>query len=472
MEITFTRVSKSMILIIVIFYVYAFLFENLFVAAAGSAVLFYLAYNLMEYRKKISRIELVFEREPMDRIIHKSSPLTVRIQVSASETLGIRFTERIPSRFRLVQGETGHDGILFPEKPVTINYTIVPLDRGYHKLNPLEVVLTDSRGLFRRNMEYDDGLHLFVQASKQEISMARLMAKRKQFEITGLAHKRHTRTTRTEFKSIREYIPGDRFRDIDWKAASRLTRLMTKEYDLETRLPTIILMDSSLSMRELVGRRSKLDHAISIGLQVATLLKVQGHPVGLIAFDEHRVIREIHPVGTSLDEVLLGLFQLPNPTRTGGYPGMPETVPVGEGKAVGKFMDNIGPFLVKGRRGSYSSERTTGVFEAVRCIKSDEGTGFLLVVISDLETNNTAVTKALALAKMQNNRVIVISPFSWPYHVSTGDIDLLTFEEMYEDLNAKQLYLNGLRSNGIRVIEMSVGERGDRLVSTLRRMSQ
>ena len=45
-------------------------------------------------------------------------------------------------------------------------------------------------------------------------------------------------------------------------------------------------------------------------------------------------------------------------------------------------------------------------------------------------------------------------------------------EEMYEDLESKQTYLNGLRSNGIRVIEISVGERGDRLVSTLRRMSQ
>lgn len=472
MEIAFTRVSKSIVLIVVILYVYAFLFENLFVAAAGSAVLFYLAYSLMEYRRKTSRVDLVIERAPMDRIIHKGSPLTIRIEASASETLGIEIIERLPSRFRLSSGRTSVKATVYPEKPVSINYTSIPLDRGYQKLNPLEVVLVDSRGMFRKKMEHDDGLHIFVQASKREISMARLMARRKQFEITGLAHRRHTRTTRTEFKTVREYIPGDRFRDIDWKSASRLTRLMTKEYDIETRLPTILLMDSSISMRELVGRRSKLDHAISIGLQVATLLQVQGHPVGLVAFDEHRVLKEIHHVGTSLDDVLLGLFQLPNPTETGGYPGMLEGGAAEGGKNVEGFMETVGPFLVKGRRGSYSMDRTTGIFEAVRCIKNDEGTGFLLVMISDLETNNSAITKALSFARKQNHRVVVISPFSWPYHLSSGDLDVETVEEMYRDQDEKKAYLRGLRTGGIRVIEMSVGERGDRLISTLRRMSQ
>jgi uncharacterized protein (DUF58 family) len=381
-------------------------------------------------------------------------------------------SERLPVRFRLSSGATSVKETVYPEKPVSFNYTVVPLDRGYQKLNPLEIVLVDSRGMFRKRLVHDDGLRLFVQASRREISTARLMARRKQFEITGLAHRRHTRTTRTEFKTVREYIPGDRFRDIDWKSASRLTKLMTKEYDLETRLPTILLMDTSISMRELVGRRSKLDHAISIGLQVATLLRVQGHPVGLIAFDEHRVLKEIHHVGTSLDEVLLGLFQLPNPSETGGYPGMIEGGGAEAGKDVDEFMKKVGPFLVKGKRGSYSTDRTTGIFEAVRCIKKDEGTGFLLVMISDMETNNPAITKALSLARKQNHRVIVISPFSWPYHLSSDDLDVETIEDMYRDQDEKQAYLNGLRANGIRVIEMTVGERGDRLVSTLRRMSQ
>ena len=457
---------------VVVFYAYAFLFANLFVAAAGSAIVFYLTYRLLSFKKKVDRIELKLIREPMERVIHKESPITLRAEVESDETLGVYVKDSIPEHFSLRSGDGELKGTVYPEKPLSSIYTIVPHERGYFELDPIKLDLIESRGLFVYETSRKAKTPLLVQASKRELAMAKLMARKKQFEITGKTNRRHTRTTRADFKSVREYMPGDRFRDIDWKAASRLTKLMTKEFEIESRLPTVIMMDTSVSMKELVKKRTKMDHAIAIGIKVANLLEVQGNPVGLITYDEHRINEFIHPGKATLDEVMLGLFKLPNPTVSASYPGLSseESPPLTE--ASRRFLEKVGPLLVAGRRKVLKPETTTGIFEAMREIKKTEETGLLIVLISDLETNRFAIPNAMTIALKQKHRVVVISPFSWPYHLEGMRIDEETAERMYHDYMEKQSLLNSLRDAGIRVIEVSTKEKGERVLAIFRRMSQ
>jgi uncharacterized protein (DUF58 family) len=432
----------------------------------------YLTFRLLSFKKKLDRIRLEVTREAIERVIHKESPMTLRIQVSCDETLGIKLRDRIPEHFSMRSGEGEFRGFVYPERPLSSIYTVVPHERGYYEFEPMELELIESRGLFVCTSLEQVKTPVLVQASKRELAMARLMSRKKQFEITGKTNRRHTRTTRADFKSVREYMPGDRFRDIDWKAGSRLTKLMTKEFEIEARLPTVLLIDTSVSMKELVRKKTKLDHAIALGIQIANLLDAQGNPVGLLSFNEHRVVDFIHPGKAPLEDVMLGLFRLPNPSYSGSYPGLPADSAPPLTAQSSQFLEKVGPLLVAGRRKGLKPDTTTGIFEAVREIKKTEETGLLLVLISDLETNRFAITKALSFAIKQKHRIVVVSPFSWPYHLQGGRIDRETASRMYEDYMEKQRFLNGLRESGIRVIELSTKERGERVLASLRRMGQ
>jgi uncharacterized protein (DUF58 family) len=298
------------------------------------------------------------------------------------------------------------------------------------------------------------------------------MAKRKQFEITGPANRRHTRTFRADFRTIRDYMPGDRFRDIDWKAASRLTKLMTKEFELETNLPTMLLMDTSLSMKELIRRRSKMDHVISLALQIAIVMDDHNHPVGLMTFDENRVIEHLSPGKSDIEDIVLSIFRLPDPVGTGAYPGAPSTSGIGEPGNNSDFLEKVGPFLVTGRKANLTRDRVTGIFQAIVEIDSQEETGMLLIVITDLETNTGSMLKALQLALRRKHRVVLVSPFTWPYHLSREDLTPEVLEKVYMDHQKKQSMIRALRASGIRVIEIGSSEKGENVLAGLRRMSQ
>ncbi|MCU0798284.1 MAG: DUF58 domain-containing protein [Candidatus Thermoplasmatota archaeon] len=472
MRVELTVLSKAVAAGAVLLFIFAYLFQSVLVAAAGSAVLLYLSYRRLEFAAQMGRMELKAERSVLDVVVHKGSPMTVRLALRALEPVHIRIKDRIPHHFRPDKGSLDIEGAVAPDHPLSAVYTAVPEDRGRFRFPGLEVSITDPKGLFTFRTSIDPGTDVFVRASKREIVMAALMSKRKRFEVTGPAHRRHTRTHRADFRTVRDYMAGDRFRDIDWKATSRLTKLMTKEFEQETNLPTVLLMDVTLGMRELVGKVSKIDHAVALGLQLAMVLDSFSHPVGMVSFDETRVLEHLSPGKHDLDAVLLSLYRLPNPVETGGYPGSgpgPAQVPLDQGRGM---LGTVGPFLVKGKRASYGRLSTTGIFEAVRSLELEEESGMLVVLISDLETNQPSIIKAIKLAIHKKHRIIVISPFSWSYHLTPGNLTEGHLEQAYMDHAAKQSILGSLKAAGVRVMDIDPKERGERVVENLRRMSQ
>ncbi len=468
----FTNISRALVGMVVLVFLSAYLFESILLALAGAGFLLFLTYRRMEFHSMVMRVGLTVERSILEEIVHKDSICSIRLKVTSGETTIVSISERMHRSFIPRSGDRFLEGKVNPDRPLSIVYSMVPKERGYFRFPPLKITIKEMRGLFEKDIELDLGTEIFVRASKKEISIARLMSKRKQFEITGPAHKRHTRTYRADFRTIREYIPGDRFRDIDWKAMSRFTRLMTKEFEQETNLPTMIMIDGSLPMREMVKQRSKLEHAIALALQAAVILDSNGHPVGFISYDENKVIEHLSPGRCELDDVVMALFKLPNPVETGGYPGMPRSIERHGEENDNEFLSKVGPFLVLGERNDFTRDRTTGIFEAMRAIEMTEETGMLLIIISDMETNRSSMLRSLQLSLKRDHRVVLVTPFSWPYHTDSGDISVKTVEMMYEDHLEKQTLLRSLRAGGVKVIDIDLNERGDKVIAGIRRLSQ
>ena len=232
------------------------------------------------------------------------------------------------------------------------------------------------------------------------------------------------------------------------------------------------MVDCSLSMRELVRKRTKLDHAIALAIQIALVFDSQSHPVGLISFNENRILDTIPPLRGNVDDVLISLFRLPNPQVTGGYPGPPSNEAPPEDEKSGQFLGQVGPFLQRRRGVQTKPDRITGIYDAVRSLQESSESCRIMILLSDMETNQFAIKKALSMAVAWKHRVITISPFSWPYHLQGEAITEGTMERIYPDYMGKQALLDDLRKAGIKVIEMSLRERGDKVMAALRRMGQ
>src|SRR4029077_14685250 len=74
-----------------------------------------------------------------------------------------------------------------------------------------------------------------------------------------------------EFDSLREHVPDDPFRSIDWKATARRGKLMVAQFDVERSQNIVLVLDAGRLMTPRLGARRKFDYAVTGALSVASL---------------------------------------------------------------------------------------------------------------------------------------------------------------------------------------------------------
>ncbi|MEM7385047.1 MAG: DUF58 domain-containing protein [Verrucomicrobiota bacterium] len=87
----------------------------------------------------------------------------------------------------------------------------------------------------------------------------------------------------TEFAEHRAYSPGDEVRLVDWRVYAKSDRYYIKQFDEETNLNAVLLLDGSGSMAFSMGAPSKYVYARAACACFARLLLSQRDPVGLMA---------------------------------------------------------------------------------------------------------------------------------------------------------------------------------------------
>lgn len=98
--------------------------------------------------------------------------------------------------------------------------------------------------------------------------------------VTGV-HRSATRGSSVEFAEYRKYVPGDDPRHLDWRVLARTDRLFIKEFEADTNLRCMIVLDTSGSMAYAGPAGSKFDFARRLAATLAYLLIQQGDAVGL-----------------------------------------------------------------------------------------------------------------------------------------------------------------------------------------------
>jgi len=112
--------------------------------------------------------------------------------------------------------------------------------------------------------------------------------------LAGL-HRSPFRGFSVEFTEHRAYQPGDELRYLDWRILARSDRLFVKQFEEETNLRAMILVDASRSMawRGAPERLTKRAYADRLAAALALILLRQRDATGLVTFDEE--VRQVVP---------------------------------------------------------------------------------------------------------------------------------------------------------------------------------
>jgi uncharacterized protein (DUF58 family) len=89
------------------------------------------------------------------------------------------------------------------------------------------------------------------------------------------------RGSSVEFAEYRKYVQGDDPRRLDWRAYARSDRFYIKEFEADTNLRLVLVVDVSGSMKFATAGLSKLDYARRMAATLGFLALQQGDAVGL-----------------------------------------------------------------------------------------------------------------------------------------------------------------------------------------------
>ena len=113
----------------------------------------------------------------------------------------------------------------------------------------------------------------------------------------------------TEFESIRDYLPDDDIRQVNWQATQRLGRPMSNQYRVEQDRDVICVVDTGRLMGAPLGDRTRLDAALDAVAAVAAVADEAGDRCGVVAFDAE-IRRRLEPRRKGARAVVRAIFDL------------------------------------------------------------------------------------------------------------------------------------------------------------------
>ena len=207
-------------------------------------------------------------------------------------------TEGLPMRLCIPPGGEG-----------AADYRIVFEARGEQVFSQVDTLVPGPLGLFLRRRLLALPHTVRVYPDFAAVAKYALLATDHRLSRIGIRERRR-RGEGLEFHQLREYREGDVLRQVDWKATSRLRKLISREYQDERDQQVLFLLDCSNRMRAKDGALTHFDEALNALLLLAHVALRQGDGVGSVSFGaEARVIapRKGH---RALNALLENLFDL------------------------------------------------------------------------------------------------------------------------------------------------------------------
>jgi uncharacterized protein (DUF58 family) len=217
--------------------------------------------------------------------------IVIKVQSRAKRPVTVTVQDEPPYQF--VGTEQAIQSVALPPQGVTdIEYTLRPLRRGDYAFGDLNVRWTSPLGFYVRQASISTAAPVRVYPNLHEIRKFELLAQRDQLAEIGLRNVR-LRGEGTMFESLREYVPDDPYRSINWKATARRAKPISMDYEPERNSRVVVALDVGRMMRSPIRveendgvswQMAKVDFVINSVLLFSYVAVLKGDQVGLLVF--------------------------------------------------------------------------------------------------------------------------------------------------------------------------------------------
>ena len=245
---------------------------------------------------------------PLPKKVEITREMNSKFSLGAENMVTLKVVNRSLHRLRVHLKDDFPNEFLFenvihkcrvsPMQQEDISYRLTPLRRGIYQFGDIHVRCWGILGFVVRQHKVEAASEIKVYPNLQAVQQYELLVKRGMLHQMGLKNSRQFGEG-TEMERLREYLPDDDFRRIDWKATARHRKPIVREFETERSQDIVIMLDTGRLMAspillesddipdsESISKKAmlKLDYAINTTLMATYVSILRGDRIGLIAF--------------------------------------------------------------------------------------------------------------------------------------------------------------------------------------------
>lgn len=246
-----------------------------------SLLWFVLSGVLLFYKK-----DLITGHRTMAELLSMGDENTIKITLTNRYSIAIHveIIDELPYQFQqrdfLITAE------LDAGETKIIHYSLTPTSRGEYSFGKINVYVTFPFSFSIRRFELLKAHTVKVYPSIIQLKLFQLKVLTRISRLEGSKKIRRLGQS-YEFEQIRNYVEGDDFRHINWKATSRaIGSLKINQFEDEKSQAVYCIIDKSRNMKLPFDGLSLLDYAINTSLVIANTALLKSDKAGLISFAE------------------------------------------------------------------------------------------------------------------------------------------------------------------------------------------
>ena len=247
------------------------------------------------------------KREMADRFSNgDQNPVTLEIKNQYPFNTSIEIVDELPFQFQL--RDKRQQAILKGGETKEFQYSLHPLERGEYKFGNINIFVSSPLALVERRFILEAERMIPVFPSFLQMKKQQLQAASGRMNTTGTYRLKKLGSS-IEFEQIKDYVPGDDFRNVNWKATARRGQLMVNNYADEKSQLIYCLIDKGRNMKMPFEGMTLLDYAINASLVLTNVALMRQDKAGLVTFSNK--IGTFLPAdrkGTQMETILESLY--------------------------------------------------------------------------------------------------------------------------------------------------------------------
>lgn len=217
------------------------------------------------------------------------NPVSLVLRSGYGIPVRLRVLDELPFQFQ--ERDLGFRGGVPAWGSRTFTYSVRPLARGVYRYGAIRVLVSTPIGLAERRFDLDRAKEVAVFPAYLQLRKYELLAISDRLTLAGIKRVRRM-AQHAEFDRIKEYVPGDDRRTVNWKATARRGRLMVDQHQDEKAQQVYSVIDLGRVMKMPFQGLSLLDHAINAALVISSVAMHKEDKAGIITFSNtvHHVL--------------------------------------------------------------------------------------------------------------------------------------------------------------------------------------